>query len=73
MGQLRQHLARELRRRRGDTPHRDFARLLGISKSSLHRIEMGEQNLGLDMLEQLCLRLHCTIGELFPPEETAQR
>ena len=70
MGQLRQQLAREIRRRRGDTPHRDFARQLGISKSSLHRIEIGEQNIGLDMLEQLCLRLHCTMSELFPPDTT---
>jgi len=68
MGQLRQQLAHEIRRRRGDTPHRDFARQLGVSKSSLHRIEMGEQNVGLDLLEQLCRRLHCTIGELFPPD-----
>jgi DNA-binding Xre family transcriptional regulator len=68
MGQLRQRLAQELRRRRGATTHRDFARQLGISKSSLHRIEMGEQNVGLDLLEQLCRRLHCTIGDLFPPD-----
>jgi transcriptional regulator with XRE-family HTH domain len=72
MGQLRQQLARELRRRRGDTTHRDFARQLGISKSSLHRIEMGEQNVGLDLLEHLCTRLHCTIGELFPPDPLPQ-
>ena len=72
MGRLRQRLAHELRRRRGDTPHRDFARQLGISKSSLHRLEMGEQNIGLDLLEQLCRRLHCTIGELFPPDAPQQ-
>ena len=72
MGQLRQKLAQELRRRRGGATHRDFARQLGMSKSSLHRIEMGEQNVGLDLLEQLCTRLHCTMGELFPPDETSQ-
>ena len=68
MGQLRQTLAREIRRRRGETTHRDFARRLGISKSSLHRIEMGEQNIGLDLLEQLCTRLHCPLSDLFPPD-----
>ena len=72
MGQLRQQLAREIRRRRGETPHRDFARQLGVSKSSLHRIEMGEQNVGLDLLEQLCRRLHCTLGDLFPPDTPQQ-
>ena len=72
MGQLRQKLAREIRRRRGDATHRDFARQLGISKSSLHRIEMGEQNVGLDLLEHLCRRLHCTLTDLFPPDEPQQ-
>ena len=72
MGQLRQRLAQEIRRRRGTTTHREFARQLGISKSTLHRIEMGEQNIGLDMLEQLCTRLHCAIGDLFAPEKPDQ-
>jgi DNA-binding Xre family transcriptional regulator len=72
MGQLRQRLAREIRRRRGDRTHRDFAQQLGISKSSLHRIEMGEQNVGLDLLEHLCLRLHCTLSDLFPPDVPQQ-
>ncbi len=70
MGQLRQKLTQEIRRRRGNTSHRDFAQQLGMSKSSLHRIEMGEQNVGLDMLEHLCRRLHCEIGDLFPPDTT---
>lgn len=52
--------------------HRNFARQLGISKSTLHRIEMCEQSVGLDMLEQLCTRLHCEIGELFPLDATRQ-
>jgi len=52
--------------------HRGFARQLGISKSSLHRIEMGEQNVGLDLLEQLCRRLHCTLADLFPPDMPQQ-
>jgi hypothetical protein len=30
---------------------------------------MGEQNVGLDLLEQLCRRLHCTLDELFPQGE----
>jgi hypothetical protein len=38
-----------------------------MSESSLQRIEMGEQSVGLDMLEQLCAQLHCEIGDLFPP------
>ena len=71
MGHLRKRLAQHLRRLRGTTPQRDFARRLGISKSSLHRMEMNQQNVGLDMLEQLCQRLKCDLADLFPPEEPA--
>ena len=71
MGHLRKRLAQHLRRLRGTTPQRDFARRLGISKSSLHRMEMNQQNVGLDMLEQLCQRLKCDLADLFPPEESA--
>jgi len=52
--------------------HRDFAQQLGISKSSLHRIEMGEQNVGLELLDQLCRRLHYTLADLFPPDAQQQ-
>jgi DNA-binding Xre family transcriptional regulator len=58
---------------RGTTPQRDFARRLGISKSSLHRIEMNQQNVGLDMLERFCQRLKCDLPDLFPPDEPAHQ
>ena len=45
-----------------------FARRLGISKSSLNRMEMGEQNVSLKTLERLCARLKCDIADLFPAE-----
>jgi DNA-binding Xre family transcriptional regulator len=31
---------------------------------------MAEQNVGLDMLETICARLHCDIDDLFPPLPT---
>ena len=46
-------------------PQRDFAARLGITKSTLHRIEMNEQNVGLDTLELICKKLKCDISELF--------
>jgi putative transcriptional regulator len=55
------------------TPQRDFARRLGISKSSLHRLEMRQQNVGLDMLEHLCRRLKCDLADLFPPADPEER
>ncbi len=69
MGQLRQRLAQELKRRRGEMSYRDFAQQLGISKTSLYRIEMGEQNVGVDMIEQLCWRLHCKVSDLLGDDD----
>ena len=69
MGQLRNLLSRELRRRRGDMTQREFAKKLGISKSSLHRIEMKEQNVGIDTLELFCKKLRCKISDLLSQEE----
>jgi DNA-binding Xre family transcriptional regulator len=42
-----------------------YARKLGISASSLHRMEMGEQNVTLKTLEHLIKRLKCRLDELF--------
>lgn len=66
MGQLRKRLAKQMKKMRGDETKREFAKKLGISKSTLHRIEMNEQNVGLDTLEILCKKLQCDISDLFP-------
>jgi DNA-binding Xre family transcriptional regulator len=42
-----------------------FSREMGISDSTLHRMEMGEQNVTLKTLERICDRLKCKISELF--------
>jgi DNA-binding Xre family transcriptional regulator len=41
---------------------------MGISDSTLHRMEMGEQNVTLKTLEQICDRLKSKISELFGEE-----
>ena len=69
MGELRKRLAKNMRRLRGDTPQRDFAKRLGITKSTLHRIENYEQNVGLDTLELICKRLKCEIADIFSSEK----
>lgn len=69
MGQLRQRLAQEIRRRRGEATYRAFARRLGIGLSTLHRIENGEENVSLDLLHQLCQRLRCDVSDLFPKDD----
>jgi len=50
---------------RGDTSQVEFARRIGVSKSSLNRMEIGEQNVSLATLETLCARLKCKVGDLF--------
>jgi DNA-binding Xre family transcriptional regulator len=70
MGQepLEHRLARKLRTLRGELPQRRFAEKIGISKSTLNRLEMGDQNISLKTLKVLCQRLKCDIGDLFPKD-----
>src|SRR5206468_267691 len=68
MGNLARRLAGRLLELRGETPQYLFARRLGISKSSLNRIELGDQNVSLRTLDRLCGRLRCDVAELFPLE-----
>ena len=70
MRDYRQRLAYYLRTLRGEEGQIAFACRLGVSQSTLQRLEMAEQNVGLDMLETICRRLHCEIGDLFPPLPT---
>ena len=65
MGKLAKRLGENLRKRRGELPQVKYAKKLGISKSSLNRIEIGEQNVSLETLELLCKRLKCDVGDLF--------
>jgi DNA-binding Xre family transcriptional regulator len=62
---LAKQLAEFLRKRRGDLTYKQFARKTGISDSTLQRLEMGQQNVTLKTLEQLCERLKCGVSELF--------
>ena len=62
---LQKQLGKFLRRRRGNMTLPAFARKLGISSSSLHRIELAQQNVTLTTLEHLLKRLKCTIAEIF--------
>jgi len=66
MRNYRQRLAYYLRTLRGEEGQIAFANRIGVSQSTLQRLEMAEQNVGLDALETMCVRLHCEIGDLFP-------
>jgi transcriptional regulator with XRE-family HTH domain len=62
---LAKQLAAFLRKRRGDLTFQQFSRKTGISDSTLHRLELAEQNITLNTLEQLSDRLKCSITEIF--------
>ena len=65
---LAKRLAKRLRELRGDVPQYRFAKRLGISKSSLNRMEIGDQNVSLRTLERICQRLRIDITDLFARE-----
>lgn len=73
MGTLADRLAKRIRALRGDIPQMHFCKKLGISNTSLHRIETAQQNVTLDTLETLCERLKCNVGELFAEPNTKNR
>ena len=62
---LRQQLAEYLRKARGQMTFVEFGRRIGVSASSLHRMEMADQNITIDTLEQLLARLKCRMSDIF--------
>jgi transcriptional regulator with XRE-family HTH domain len=57
-------LAVFLRKQRGETPYAAFAKKLGITASSLFRLENGEQSATLKTLQQICDRLKVSASEI---------
>ncbi|MGO8927420.1 MAG: helix-turn-helix domain-containing protein [Limisphaerales bacterium] len=44
---------RRMRKKRGETPYAAFARKLGITRSSLFRLENGQQSITLKTLQEI--------------------
>ncbi len=65
-GFLRRRLAVGLAELRGDESQNAFARRAGVSGPTINRIENEVQNVSIETLERLCLRLKCDIDDLFP-------
>jgi DNA-binding Xre family transcriptional regulator len=63
---LRKQLAAFLKKTRGDTTFAAFEKKMGISASTLHRIEMCDQNVTLDTLEDIMERLKAKMSDIFP-------
>ena len=68
-GFLRKRLARGIAQIRGDQSQNEFSRRAGVSGPTINRIENEIQNVSLDTLEKLCIRLNCDIGELLSPDK----
>lgn len=58
-------LAAFLRKTRGELTFAQFEKRMGISSSTLHRIELCDQNVTLDMLETITDRLKISIADIF--------
>ena len=61
---LPKKLAQFLQKKRGDLSYAQFAEQTGLSDSTLHRMEMAQQNVTLASLELLSRRLKCRVGEM---------
>jgi transcriptional regulator with XRE-family HTH domain len=62
---LRMQLGAFLKRERGEMTYAQFARRIGISKSTLQRMEQGEQNVTLDTLETLLSKTKKRLRDVF--------
>lgn len=63
--QLRKQLGIFLRKARGDSTFVQFEKRMGISASTLHRIELCDQNVTLDTLETIMDRLKVSMSDIF--------
>jgi len=62
---LRSQLGAFLKKQRGELTYAQFSRRIGVSKSTLQRLEQGEQNITVDTLEQLLGKLSVRIADVF--------
>lgn len=57
-------VAEFLRERRGERTYREFAPILGITRSTLHRLENVEQSITLEKLHKLAKRMRTSVPEI---------
>ena len=61
-------LAQFLRKARASLSYADFAKKVGVSYTTLHRIERGEHHITLKKLETILNRLKVKLKDVFPEE-----
>ncbi len=65
---LDRQLAKFLRNARGSLSYAAFAKKVGVSHTTLHRLERGEHHLTLNKLETILDKLKVKLGDVFPDE-----
>jgi transcriptional regulator with XRE-family HTH domain len=57
-----------MRKARGSLSYAEFAKRVGVSHTTLHRIERGEHHITLNKLETILNRLKVQLKDVFPEE-----
>jgi transcriptional regulator with XRE-family HTH domain len=65
---LDRQLASFLRKTRGNLSYAGFSKKVGLSHTTLHRIERGEHHLTLNKLETILVKLGVRLKDVFPNE-----
>ena len=69
---MRQSLDRQLgvflRQKRGEMTYAQFSRKVGLTASTLFRLENGQQSITLGKLEQVLERLNLKLIDVFPSD-----
>jgi transcriptional regulator with XRE-family HTH domain len=65
---LDRQLATFLRKKRGGLSYAQFSKKVGVSHTTLHRLERGEHHLTLNKLETVLNKLKVRLKDVFPGE-----
>lgn len=65
---LDRDFARFMRKARGGLSYAEFAKRVGVSHTTLHRLERGEHHITLNKLETILSRLKIQLKDVFPGE-----
>lgn len=70
--ELRRRLKRKLKTLMGNQTQQIFARKIGIGQGSLNRLLKGNQDAGIDLIEQICKYTGSTVEDLLGGPEVLE-